>query len=132
MLDRIEDAQARVRGIARQQNHLDILLVGTIEPKHLFDQRERRARREELVLVLDLIALIGVDALLGEDEMALGEVEQGPRRDRNDQLVGERRLGHPAILAPARRSGYGGAQKTAPSSIHPAARVRCASAASTT
>src|SRR5437773_3086157 len=78
------------------------------------------------------IALISIHTLLGEDAMALGEVEQRPRRDRDDQLVGERRLGHPRILAPPRCAGYGGAQKTVPSSSQPSARIRAASVGSTT
>src|SRR5215831_18602561 len=94
MLDRVEDAKPSVGGIARQQNHLDIVLVWSVEPQKLLDQRERGSRSEDLVLVLDLIALVRIDALLGEDAVALGEVEQGPRRNRHDQLVGERRLGH--------------------------------------
>jgi hypothetical protein len=44
--------------------------------------------------VLDLIAVIRVDAGLGVDAMALGQIEQRPRRNRDDQLVGERGLGH--------------------------------------
>ena len=52
VLDRVEDAQARVGGVARQQDHLDVLLVGAIEPQQLLHQHERRPGRQDLVLVL--------------------------------------------------------------------------------
>ena len=90
MLDRIEYAQARIGAVARKQDHLDVLLAGRIEAQQLVDQRERGSRHQQFVLVRDLIAVIGVHALLGVDAMTLGEIEQRARGDRDDQFSGKR------------------------------------------
>ena len=79
VLDRVEHAQARVGGVARQQDHLDVLLVGAIESQQLLHQHERRPGRKDLVLVLHLVAVIGIDARFGVDAVALAQVEQRPR-----------------------------------------------------
>jgi hypothetical protein len=57
--------------------------------------------------VLDLVAVIRLDAALGVDAVALGQVEQRTRADRNDELAFEGRSGQAAsILARnARRRG---------------------------
>ena len=107
VLDGIEHPQARVGAVARQQDHLDVLLVGTVDGQQLLDQRERGAGRQDLVLVLDLVAMVGGDAGLGVDVVALGEVEQRARRDRDDELVGEGGLGHPQSIVPIPRAAAG-------------------------
>jgi hypothetical protein len=76
MLDRVEYAQPGVGRIAREQDHLDVLLVGPVQPQELFHQHERRACGEDLVLVLDLVAVVGVDARFCVDPVRLGEIEQ--------------------------------------------------------
>jgi hypothetical protein len=48
--------------------------------------------------VLDLVAVIGIDAGIGIDAMTLRQVEQRARRNRDDQLVGERGLGHRILV----------------------------------
>jgi len=79
MLDGIHDAHSGVGGIPRQQDHLDVLLVRTIQAQQLFHQHERRPGGEHLFLVLDLVAVISVDAGIGVDAMALRQVKQRAR-----------------------------------------------------
>src|SRR5262249_4741693 len=64
---------------------------------------ERRARGEDLVLVLELVAVIRLDAVDRVDLVALGEIEQRARADRNDQLAGKRGLRHAPSIAPRPR-----------------------------
>ena len=104
VLDRVEHAQPGVGGIARQQDHLDVLLVRPIEPQQLLHQHECRSHGEDLVLVLDLVAVIGPDPVLGVDPVAFGEVEQRARADRDDELGGEAR-GHAASIGEAAMHG---------------------------
>jgi hypothetical protein len=89
VLDRVEHAKPRVGAVARQQDHLDVLLRQAIQPQQLRDERERRPGREQLVLVLDLVAVVAFDAELRVDAVALGEVEQRARADRDDELADE-------------------------------------------
>src|SRR6202163_3660740 len=86
MLDRVEYPKTRVGGIARQEDHLDVLLFGTIEPQQLFHQHERRTGGENFLLVLDLVAMIRIDAGLRVDAMAVRQIEQCARRNGDDQL----------------------------------------------
>jgi hypothetical protein len=64
VLDRVEYAQARIGAVAREQDDLDVLLGQAIEPQQLRHERERRPGREQLVLVLDLVAMVAFDAEL--------------------------------------------------------------------
>ncbi len=50
--------------------------------------------------MVDLVTMVCVDARLGIDAVALGEVEQRARADRDDELAGERGAGHAASIAP--------------------------------
>jgi hypothetical protein len=50
--------------------------LGAVDGEELPHQRERRARSQELVLMLDLVAVVRRDARLGVDAVALGEIEQ--------------------------------------------------------
>ena len=119
MLDGIEDAQAGISAIARQQDHFDVLFVGAVEPQKFLHQPERGSFGEKLVLVFDLIALVGVHALLDEDAVTLREIEQRAGRDSDNQLIGKRRLWHAPMLTMDGGIGYRGAQNTAPSSSQP-------------
>ncbi len=89
VLDRVEDAQAGVGRIARQQDDLDArrLRRERVEAQQLLHERKRDARREQVVLVRDLVARIGIEALVLEQRVAVAEVEQRARRDRDDELV---------------------------------------------
>ena len=76
-------------------------LSGRLSRSSFFTSTNAGPGREQLVLVLDLVAVIRVDAVLGVDPVALGEVEQRPRRDRDDELVRERGLRHPSVDRPS-------------------------------
>ncbi len=87
VLDRIEDAKARVGGVARQQDHLDMRRFGrrAVQAQQLLHERKRDAGREQLVLARDLVARERIDALALEQRVALAEIEQRARRDRDDE-----------------------------------------------
>ena len=89
MLDRIEDAQAGVAGVARQQDdfHRRHVARELVQPEQLLHQRERHAGLEDLVLVLDLEAAVGIEAVALEQIVAVAQVEQGARGNRHHQAV---------------------------------------------
>ncbi len=95
VLDRIHDPHPRVGGVARKQDHFHAGSRGRerVEPQELPHQRERDAGREDLVLVLELIPVVGGHALLLEYAIRLLQIEQSPGGDGNDQLTVEGR-GH--------------------------------------
>lgn len=100
MLDRVEDAQAGVGRIAREQDHLDAWQrrLGRIEPKQLLHQRKRDARCKRIVLALALKRVERIQSRLFEQRMAFGHVEQRARSDRHNQAVGKVLVGHRSIL----------------------------------
>src|SRR6185312_8028018 len=89
MLDRVENAQAGVTGVARQQDHLDRRHVAgqLVEAQQLLHQRERHAGSQDVLLVLDLERAVGVEAVALEQRVAVAEVEQRARGDGDDQAV---------------------------------------------
>ena len=80
--DGVENPQARVRGIARQQDHIHAPTAQQlVDAEQLGDEWESRAGRQRFVLVIDLIEAVGVQPLLAIDGVRIVEVEQRPRRD---------------------------------------------------
>ncbi|KAG1394419.1 hypothetical protein G6F59_014191 [Rhizopus arrhizus] len=91
MLDRIEDAQAGIGRIARQQDHLDarIFRAGAlVQRQQLAHHREGHAGAEDVVLMLALEFGVGRHAIALEQRMAFLEVEQGARGHRDGQQTG--------------------------------------------
>ena len=68
MLDRIHDSQSGVGGIARQQDHFNLRLSRRmcIEGKQLSDQSKGNAGLQHFVLMVELIAVVGDNALFLE------------------------------------------------------------------
>ena len=95
VLDRVHDAHPRVGGVARKQDHFHPGSSGRerVEPQELPHQRERDPGREDLVLVLELIPVVGGHALLFEHPIRFLQIEQSPGGDGDDQLTVEGR-GH--------------------------------------
>ena len=90
-LDRVEGAQAGVGRVARDHHHLDAALrQQRVEPQQRLHQREGGAGAQRLVLMLALVAGEGLDALGIEEPVLVLQVEEGPRGDADDELVGER------------------------------------------
>jgi hypothetical protein len=89
VLDRVEDAQAGVTGVARQQDHLDRRHVAgqLVETQQFLHQRERDARLEDLVLMIDLEASIRIQPITLEQRVTIAEVEQRARGNRHYQAV---------------------------------------------
>ncbi|MNE71491.1 hypothetical protein D3C80_1673680 [compost metagenome] len=88
MVDRIEHAQTGVGTVARHQHHLDPgLAQAGIEVEQLLHQGEGIARLEDFVFVFDLILPVRLDATGQIDLMAVTQVEQRPRRNRQHQSV---------------------------------------------
>ena len=89
MLDRVEDAQPGVAGIARQQNHFDRRHAAAqlVQAEQFLHQRKGHARLQDVVLVLNLEAAVGVQPIALEQRVAVAEVEQGTRGNRDDQAV---------------------------------------------
>jgi hypothetical protein len=88
MLDRVEDAQAGIGRIARQQDHLDprvFRACALVERQQFAYHRERDARAQHVVLVLALVFGIGLHAFGLEQRVAFLEVEQRPRGDRHGE-----------------------------------------------
>ncbi|GAB2520024.1 hypothetical protein GCM10027188_23370 [Lysobacter humi (ex Lee et al. 2017)] len=91
MRDRIEDAQAGVRGIARDQDDLDARRFRrrtVVELEQLAHQREGDAGREDVALATALVVGIGLEPLQLEQVVAFLEVEERPRGDGDDQGIG--------------------------------------------
>ena len=91
VLDRIEDAQPGVAGIARKQDHLDARLLGRcalVEGEQFAHQWKRDARRQDVVLARTLEISIRTYAIALEQCMAVFEVEQRTRGDRYNEVVG--------------------------------------------
>ena len=88
MMNRIEHAQPGVGAVTGNQNHLDPRATeAAVQAQEFFHQRERIARREDFVFVLDLILPIGFDAARQVDLVAFAQVEQGARGNRQHQFV---------------------------------------------
>ena len=88
VLNRVEGAQAGVGAVARDQNHLDALLLeGAVQRQEFFHQGKGIAGGEYLVLMLDLVLAIGLDALAFINLVAVAQVEQRPRGNRQHQFV---------------------------------------------
>ena len=82
--NRVENPQPSIGAIAREKDHLNARgLDEFIEIKQFVHKTESIARSKWLVLVGDLILLISLEALLFKDLMALAEIEQGARRNRD-------------------------------------------------
>ncbi len=91
VLDRIEDAQAGVGRVAREQDHFHPRLfrrLALVERQQLAHHREGHAGAQHIVFVLALVLGIGVDAFGLEQRMALFQIEQGPRGHGNGQQTG--------------------------------------------
>src|SRR3546814_12394300 len=79
VLDRVEYAQAGVRGIARKQEHFHPRRLGgraVVEREQLAHQREGDARLEHVVLAATLVFGVGRHAMRPEPAFPLLEVEQ--------------------------------------------------------
>ena len=88
VLDRVERAQAGVGAVARHQNHLDALLLeGAVQRQEFFHQGKGITGGEYLVLMLNLVLAIGLDALAFINLVAVAQVEQRPRGNRQHQFV---------------------------------------------
>ena len=90
VLDGVEDAQAGVGGVARQQDHFHprrLRRRPLVEREQLAHQVEGHPRREHVLLVRHLVVAVGLAAVLLEHAMAVLEVEQRPRRDPDDEFL---------------------------------------------
>lgn len=88
VLNRIEDPQSGIGAVARYQNNLNAcLLQARVEAQQLLHQRKSIPRCQHLVLMIDLVLAIGLDALALVDAMTFAQVEQRPRGNRQYQLV---------------------------------------------
>ena len=94
VLDRVEDAQAGIGGIARQQDDLDprraaIGAGGALRSSasSLRTSGNAMPGREQVVLVGALEGAVGVDAFALEQRVAVFQVEQRARGDRDGQRV---------------------------------------------
>jgi len=86
--DGIEDAQPCVGTVARQQDDLDTgLSQQFVQRQKLVHQHEGIAWLQWFILVGYLVLLVGLKAMLLVNLMTLIKVEQGARRDGDDQLV---------------------------------------------
>ena len=81
--NRVEDAQARIRRVARQKDYIDFIFAEYfIDIYKFFDEGEGVPRLEHLVFVLDLVLAIGFEPALLENAIAGVQIKQRPRRDR--------------------------------------------------
>ena len=85
-LRRAEDAQAGYRVVLGQDHYFHALRARRIECEQLLHQRERHALARRHVEPRVLQRDVGRLAVALEDPVLLLEVEQRPRRDRDDQL----------------------------------------------
>ena len=77
--DGIEDAQARVRRVPRQQDDVDAAFAKpAIDVQQLGDEGESFAGVEHFVLVFDLVAAVGLEPLFAKHGVRSIEVEQSP------------------------------------------------------
>ncbi|MCY1363544.1 hypothetical protein D9M69_503110 [compost metagenome] len=90
---RLEDAHARHRVVAREDDHLDALHAVVVEAQQLADQRRRDAGRGRFVDAVELQLHVALVVAGLEDLVFFFEVEQGPRGDRDHEFVFER-YGH--------------------------------------
>ncbi|MCW0465526.1 hypothetical protein NB705_002599 [Xanthomonas sacchari] len=91
VLDRIEDAQPGVGGIARQQDHLHrrrLRRRALVQRQQLAHHRKRHPGRQHIVLALALIRAVRLHPLPLEQGMALFQIEQGARGDRDGEQTG--------------------------------------------
>jgi len=88
VLNRVKYTQASVGTVARYEHHFN---PGTtqagVEAQQLFDQREGVAGLKDFFLVFDLVFAVGLHPLSEIDLVAVAQVEQGPRRNRQHQFV---------------------------------------------
>ena len=90
MTDRVENTQARVGAIARQQNDFDMLMLSDsriVKPQQFTRQFKGHARLQQLVFMQDLMLLIGLNAARFVYGVTFRQVEQRSRRNRDDQTV---------------------------------------------
>jgi hypothetical protein len=89
VLDGVEDAQAGVTRVARQQDHLDRRHVAgqLVEAQQFLHQREGNAGLQDVVLVVDLEGAVSVEAVALEQGVAVAQIEQRPGRDRDDETL---------------------------------------------
>ena len=87
MLRRAEHPHARDRVVARQDDDFNPLCIGIVERQKLAHQRKRHARLGRLFQPPQLQLHISPVVALLEDLVFFFEVEQGTRRDRDDELA---------------------------------------------
>jgi hypothetical protein len=77
--DRVEHPKAGVRTVSREQDDIDPAAFAKllVQRQEFLGKTEGDARLQHIVLMLDLIGVIGVDALLDEHAMGLTQIEQG-------------------------------------------------------
>ena len=79
MVDGIEDPET---GLCRVPGHDDHFrpspAPGAIEPQDGLHQFEAGTRREQAVLVVELVLPVGLQALLAKNAIFLSEIEKGP------------------------------------------------------
>ncbi|MNV22965.1 hypothetical protein D3C71_1139630 [compost metagenome] len=91
MLDGVEDAQAGIGRIARQQDHLHtrrFVRCALVEGQQLAHHRKRDAGLEHIVLVFALIRGVGFQAIAFEEGVPFFQVEQSARGHRDGEKPG--------------------------------------------
>ncbi len=90
MLDRIEHSQAGIGTVARHQDDLDTRTSQAgVKTEQLLDQWERVAGLQGFFLVFDLVFAVSLHTFGQVDLVAVAQVEQRPRRNRQHQLVAQ-------------------------------------------
>ena len=93
VVDRPAHTQPGVRIVARKEHNLDRAAAGG---KQALDEGHRHARRGRHGLAFALVLAVGLGPVRAEDGIALGEVEERARRDRDREQgwLREGRLSH--------------------------------------
>ena len=86
LADGVEDAQARVGGVARQQDHVHARCpCAFVDVEQLAHEDEAVAGREQVAFPRNLVAPVRLKPFAAVDLVAFGKVEQRPRRYGNAQ-----------------------------------------------
>ena len=87
MADGVKNSQPGIGAIPRQKNDFNVLPTRFIQAEQFARQLKGNARLQQIIFVINLVPLIRLDAVGLVHRMALTQVKQRPRRNRNDQPV---------------------------------------------
>jgi hypothetical protein len=89
VFDGIKNPHRCLRGIPRHDDDFDKALVmrELVQLQQRAHQREAGAELEDFIFIVDLVAAVGLQALIAENGLLRLEVEQRARRNANHQQV---------------------------------------------